>query len=819
MTPEERPRFGSVRAIGGESIQQNHGADGGSLGALFDSVADVILGLNSDGHCAYVSPAILYALGYEPGPLIGKHIVALVHPDEASAVARLIHDTCTNDGFTAVTLRFRHRDGTWRAMDCTINTYAGVDGERRLAVVARDVTERSQAFEEVARRERHYRELVENANDIVYVHDLEGNFTEVNAAASRVFGYKNEEFLRLNVGDILDPLSLAVARETTAARIRGEERSEPYELLTRTKDGDAVWLEVSARILKRDGQPYAVEGIARDITRRKQAEERLLEQSRHDAVTGVLNHRAANDAVHELTERGERCALVICDVNGMKAINDGYGHEVGDRALSTIARALEFDGAIVGRYGGDEFVAILPGADRDRAEAYQERLATTIAEANLNDPATGVRIPLSASIGLAVFPDEAQHAGELIKLADSAMYASRRHRDTTTSAVGEVLSSERAAQLVGDLVPLLTAAGTREEKLGLVANKISVGAGYDAVNFEVSGEKPATPQEWEGAYVRAPEQLIEAWMEAQNQATDHPLGKLLDRTRKPVFMDRIATAEELTPEERTLISAAGLKSALVVPMIWQDRLVGMLSVASKREAAFTAWDAQFLTAVSSQVTAIVWMTTLVEELQLAQKHLSKAHADTVMLLANAAEAHDDTTGRHIQRVRSISEAIARELGYNEAQSHEIGLAAVLHDVGKFYVPDSILRKPAKLTDDEWVVMRQHTIWGAQFLEGKYGFELAATIAKTHHESWDGSGYPQGLKEEEIPEATLITSVADAFDAMTNDRPYRLGRPAQEAIEELERFAGRQFSPRVVEAMVRLYERGALPVAGGGRKAA
>jgi len=668
------------------------------------------------------------------------------------------------------------------------------------------------SFDDALASERYYRELVENANDVVYVHDLSGSFTEVNAAATRVYGYSHDEILNLNVSDFVDPEYLALARESTAARIRGEDRSEPYELLTRARDGTPVWIEVSARVIYRDGTPVAVEGIGRDVTRRKQAEDALREQSRRDPQTGTLNHGAVNDELREqLAQTHGPCAVAMCDVEGMKAINDTYGHQVGDAVLKIVASAMAQDGAIVGRYGGDEFMAIVPASSRDDAEAYRDRVLAVISSADLADPSTGVRIPLGASLGLAVYPDEAQEAGALVKLADDALYASRRHKDTMSSATGEVLSGDRAAKLVGDLVPLLTAPGSREEKLGLVASKLSVGAGYDAVNFEISGQR-SEPQDWEGTYVRAPEELIEAWTEAQNQEADHPLATLLEETRKPVFMDDISTAAELLPEERTMISAVGLKSALVVPMIWQDRLVGMLSVASRRGAAFTAWDAQFLTAVSSQVTAIVWMTTLVEELQLASKHLSKAHADTVMLLANAAEAHDDTTGRHIQRVRTVSEAIARELGYTEGQAHEIGLAAVLHDVGKFYVPDSILRKPAKLTDEEWVLMRQHTIWGAEFLSGKYGFELAENIARTHHESWDGNGYPAGLKAEEIPEATLITSAADAFDAMTNDRPYRLGRPASEAVEELVRFSGRQFSPRVVDAILRLYKRGALPYA-------
>ena len=689
----------------------------------------------------------------------------------------------------------------------------GARSARRDSNGSGHVADSARASGDAAEGERFYRELIENANDVVYVHDLQGNFTDVNAAATRVYGYSREEILALNVGDIVDPDYVALARESTAARLRGEDRSEPYELLTRAKDGGPVWIEVSARVIHRDGKPAGVEGIGRDITRRKLAEDALRDQSRRDSLTGLLNHGASNATLREILAAGtERCAVAMCDIDGMKAINDTYGHPIGDTVLKIVAGALSREGAIVGRYGGDEFIAILQGRSRDEAEAYRDSVAAVVGAADLTDPVTGVRIPITASLGLAVYPDEAQKAEELVKLADNAMYASRRHRDTLSSAAGEALSGDRAAKLVGDLVPLLTMAGTREEKLAHVASRLSVGAGYDAVNFEVSGDKPSTPQEWESTYVRAPEELIEAWTEAQSQATDHPLGKLLEETRKPVFLDDIATAEPLLPDERALISSAGLKSALVVPMIWQDRLVGMLSVASRRGAAFTAWAAQGLMAVAGEVTAIVWRTTLVEELQLAQRHLSKAHDDTVMLLASAAEAHDDTTGRHIQRVRIVSEAIARELGYNEPQAHEIGLASVLHDVGKFYVPDAILRKPAKLTDDEWVVMRKHTTWGAEFLSGRYGFDLAERIARTHHESWDGNGYPAGLKGDDIPEATLITSVADAFDAMTNDRPYRPGRPASEAIEELVRFSGRQFSPRVVDAMVRLYERGSLPYA-------
>ena len=182
-----------------------------------------------------------------------------------------------------------------------------------------------------------------------------------------------------------------------------------------------------------------------------------------------------------------------------------------------------------------------------------------------------------------------------------------------------------------------------------------------------------------------------------------------------------------------------------------------------------------------------------------------------MMLAAVAEANDNTTGRHLQRVRAITEALAKDLGYGDDEAKELGLAAVLHDIGKIQVPDAMLRSSEKLSEQEWAIMKQHTIWGAEFLRGRRGFALAEIVAHSHHERWDGGGYPSGLKGGEISEAAAITTVADSFDAITSDRPYRSGRSPEEALKEIVAWSGRQFSPRVVEALVRLHERGALPL--------
>ena len=192
------------------------------------------------------------------------------------------------------------------------------------------------------------------------------------------------------------------------------------------------------------------------------------------------------------------------------------------------------------------------------------------------------------------------------------------------------------------------------------------------------------------------------------------------------------------------------------------------------------------------------------ELQAAAEQARLAHADTVMMLAASAEAHDHSTGLHLRNVQALTEALARELGHSEESAGEIGLAAVLHDIGKIRVPKAILLSPDQLSPTEWAVVKQHTIWGAEFLSGRPAFELAATVARHHHERWDGQGYPEALTGDDIPEEAAIVAVADAFDAMTHDRPYRPALAIEEAVRRIVAGSGKQFSPKVVRALQRLH---------------
>ncbi len=193
------------------------------------------------------------------------------------------------------------------------------------------------------------------------------------------------------------------------------------------------------------------------------------------------------------------------------------------------------------------------------------------------------------------------------------------------------------------------------------------------------------------------------------------------------------------------------------------------------------------------------------------RELENARMEILRHLATAAEYRDDCTARHTIRVGVLAAEIAVALELDAADVDLIRRAAPLHDVGKIGVPDGLLRKGGRLSLEETAVMRTHTTIGADILRSDHVrvLQVAEQIALTHHERWDGQGYPRGLAGTDIPLAGRIVAVADAFDAITNDCPYRQSRSTREAVDEIVRHRGTQFDPAVVDVLVRLLETGQL----------
>jgi putative nucleotidyltransferase with HDIG domain len=196
------------------------------------------------------------------------------------------------------------------------------------------------------------------------------------------------------------------------------------------------------------------------------------------------------------------------------------------------------------------------------------------------------------------------------------------------------------------------------------------------------------------------------------------------------------------------------------------------------------------------------------EIQAMSVQLREAYVGTLEALVAALDARDRETYGHSMRVAKLTMVLAEHLGVRDGSREWLTIerGALLHDVGKIGVPDAILRKPGKLDDGEWVEMRRHARIGFDVLKDVPFLAGAAEIVAAHHEAWDGSGYPSGLAGEEIPLGARIFMVADAFDAMATDRPYRRARPYEDCLREIVRCSGTQFDPTVVDALLSIFPR-------------
>jgi HD-GYP domain-containing protein (c-di-GMP phosphodiesterase class II) len=254
-----------------------------------------------------------------------------------------------------------------------------------------------------------------------------------------------------------------------------------------------------------------------------------------------------------------------------------------------------------------------------------------------------------------------------------------------------------------------------------------------------------------------------------------------------------------------------IRSVMCAPMRTTDRVLGVLYVDSHSTHTFSEAELELLAAIGNQAGVALHRARLLAEVE-------RLFIDVMRAIAAIIDAKDGYTHRHSERVAQFSVRLAHQLGLSTDERAIVELSALLHDVGKIGVPDAILNKPGKLTDDEFAEMKRHPAHGAAILSNIQSQRVLRLLpgVKYHHEKWDGSGYPEGLRGEEIPLLGRILAVADFLDALSSDRAYRAATPVAEVVELVREMAGRAFDPAVVEALLALHERGelALPVSPG-----
>ncbi len=259
-----------------------------------------------------------------------------------------------------------------------------------------------------------------------------------------------------------------------------------------------------------------------------------------------------------------------------------------------------------------------------------------------------------------------------------------------------------------------------------------------------------------------------------------------------------------------------LNSIACVPAYYQDNLLAILLLGEKEDKSrFDQEELDFYAALASDAAMAIRNAQLFANLKRELERNRELFLQTILVLGSTIEAKDTYTHGHTERVTNYAVLIARQMRESGAPELDdkflevLYISGMLHDIGKIAVPEAILNKTDKLTREEFDIMKQHTLKGEEMLKPLSVFRECIDGVKYHHERYDGKGYPSGLKGEEIPMIAAIIAVADTFDAMTTDRPYRKGFSKDEAIAEIRINSGVQFNPKPVQALLELYEAGKL----------
>ena len=257
------------------------------------------------------------------------------------------------------------------------------------------------------------------------------------------------------------------------------------------------------------------------------------------------------------------------------------------------------------------------------------------------------------------------------------------------------------------------------------------------------------------------------------------------------------------PDRAELIATENFVAYFIAPLIAKGKLLGALEIYHRAPLIMKTEWLKFLETLAGQTAIAIDNATLFAELQRSNADLTQAYDTTLKGWSAALDLRDKETEGHTERVTQMTIRLAERMGVNPEELIQIRRGALLHDIGKMGVPDRILLKPDPLTDDEWVIMHMHPTYAFQMLEPIAYLRAALDIPYCHHEKWDGTGYPRGLKGEEIPLGARIFSIVDVYDALTSNRPYRTAWPKDKVLTHIQELSGTHFDPQVVAAFLNM----------------
>ena len=781
--------------------------------ALIENASDVVMTFGRDGIIRYESPAVERVLGYKYGEVVGLDSFSFLHPDDTPRAIEMFSELAQKPGgVLSAELRIRHKDGSWRVVEATGQNLLDDPAVRSIVANFRDITERKRAEKTLAASEEKYRALTTRMSDVLWTLDLRLNTTYVSPSIAKVLGFSPEERMRQKPEQQMTPRSHAHVQEMLRTELDSEQSAaDPVRTLTVEveyyhKDGSTVWLEnLISAIRDENGKIVGIQGLSRNIAERKRAQEEAARHTRQleavhavartvsqtldlpellnsaleramavmgadagviymlDLAAGVLSLGAYRGMHHEPVSEVMEVELEVEDLERLHRWSDGYAplsQVQSERTLAVIQEGLRREEigsfAAVPLWTRGELRGVLGVGARSRREFTAEDV--------------GLLTAIGSEIAVGIENARLLEKTRALSVTDemTGLYNRRRFYEVVevemsrTQRCGQPFSivildldgfkeyNDRLGHTAGDAI-LRSVAETLETSL----RKTDTAFRYGGDEFAIM--LPGTDARAARAIV---ERVRSGWSSvswARYGSRDSSLGFSAGIAQ---FPDDAETADGLVFLADTALFRA------------------------KREGGHKC--------------------TLVCELgEVSEDVLDAATHDQVYALAATVDARDPLTYGHSKRVATIAERLGKAVGLRRDELAKLHAAGLLHDIGKVGIPDSILTKPGRPLDREWRVIRQHSAEGARIVS--YVRELSALVSviRHHHEWYDGTGYPDGLKAKEIPIAARVLSIADAFDTMTTPRPYREVVSQDEAFAELGRFSGTQFDPELVEVFVRI----------------
>jgi PAS domain S-box-containing protein/putative nucleotidyltransferase with HDIG domain len=604
-------------------------------------------------------------------------------------------------------------------------------------------------------REERYRLLFADNPLPMWLFDAETlTFLQVNKAAIEKYGYSRDEFLQMTILDIRpqeDVERLKVGLKThNGLQSVGEWRH-------RLKDERIIDVEVTSHVTEWDGRGV-VFGTAQDITARKQAESAL--KLEREFLRKVIDTSPSLIFVKDWDGKFSLTNKTLADIYG------------------TTPEEL------VGKGDADfnsnlEEVEIFLADDREVMRTLREKL---IAQEQVTDARTGqaqwwqtIKVPLRSPDGT---------VSQVLGVST----------DITERIRAEEKIQRQLAQMTAlrDIDIAITSSLDLNLTLNIILEKVAQLLVVDATDVLLLDANTQVLEHAAGYGFRSP---LDA-QRARLRLGEGMAGKVA-LERRTLNVPDLREYRDLFVR-KPLAAIEGFAAYFGVPLIAKGKVIGVLETFHRSPLDPDQDWLSFLNALAGQAAIAIDSATTFDSLQRSNAELALAYDTTLEGWSAALDLRDKETEGHTQRVTELTVQLARAMGFSPQELVQIRRGALLHDIGKMGIPDQILLKPDKLTDEEWEIMRKHPTYAYELLKPIAYLRPALEIPYSHHEKWDGSGYPLGLKGEQIPLAARIFAVADVYDALTSDRPYRAGWPKEKVLEYIRSLAGIHFDPQVVQ---------------------